>query len=288
MKISVVGLGAMGRGVTLRLLERGHTPTVWNRSPEPARALASDGATIAADVSEALAADVTFVVLYDDDAVRSVILDNAHLEAIRPGSVVVGMSTISIALAQELDEAMRAIDAHYVGGLMFGRPDKAEAGELQLAVGGAPAVVERITPILECLGTVWSMGESALDAHAAKLAGNYLIACSIATIGESAAIASSTGAHPGKFLDMITQTLCSAPISKFHAGPIIASEAPDDKAGLDIVLKDVRLGLEQAQSTGIELTIAEAVVERFEASQKSGFGSRSAYGIYEMAKGEKA
>ena len=247
MKVSVIGLGAMGRGLARRLLECGEKPIVWNRSPEPVKTLKAEGAIAAKNVSEALAADIIFFVLYDDDAVRDVILKAKHLEAIRPGSIVIGTSTISIDMAKELETAMSTIDAHYIAMPMFGRPNKAEAGELELAIGGAAQPVEKAMPIMKHLGTPWIMGDDPLAAHSAKLAGNYLIACSIATIGESAAIAASTGAHPGKFLEMITQTLVATPLAQFHAGPIIKDAPPDDKAGLDIVLKDVRLGLQTSR-----------------------------------------
>lgn len=288
MKISIIGLGAMGKGLAQRLLACGLTPIVWNRSPEAVKSLKDEGAVAALNLNEALAADIVFFALYDDNAVRSVILTPDHLKAINPGAILIGTSTISIALAEELDMTMNRLGASYVAMLMFGRPDKARSGELQLAIGGAPGPVSEVMPIMEHLGKPWVIGQDSLSAHAAKLAGNYLIACSIGIIGESAAIAASTGAEPAKFLEMMTQTLFSAPITQFHAGPIIQNAPPDDKAGLNIVLKDVLLGLQHTQKVGITLPIAETLVDRLKGSQKAGLGSKSAYGIYELSKTEKS
>ncbi|MGJ8612059.1 MAG: NAD(P)-dependent oxidoreductase [Octadecabacter sp.] len=287
MKISVIGLGAMGSGITKRLLETGHTPVVWNRSPEPAEALGELGAVIAKDVKDALDSDVIFHVLYNDDAVRDVFLTPEHLEAIKPDTIMAGMSTISVALAGELDAAMTERKSNYVGTCMFGRPDAAESGKLQLAVGGAKAPLARIADVLDGLGQVWQIGDTPASAHAAKLGGNYLIANSIASIGESAAIAASAGDDPANFLEMITQTLFSAPISKLHADAIIKHESPDDKAGLDIVQKDVRLGLDQAKAVGTNLPLARTIVERFDDSKDAGHGNDSAYGIYQLSKDGK-
>ncbi|MDC0886214.1 NAD(P)-dependent oxidoreductase [Altererythrobacter sp.] len=284
MKISVLGLGAMGTGIARSLLKSGHTPVVWNRSPEAAEALGKEGATVAGSAAEAMAADLVFHVLYNDEAVRDVILDSDNLASIRPGTIVAGMSTISVALAEELSAAMAQRDAVYVATLMFGRPDAAASGNLDLVVSGAEAILAEIQPVLETLGTVWPMGDTPGAAHAAKLAGNYLIANSIAAIGESAAIASSTDSEPGAFLDMITQTLFSAPISKFHAQPIIEKKSPDDEAGLDIVLKDVLLALDQAAAARINLPVAEVITKRFEESKSAGHGQDSAYGMFKLSK----
>lgn len=284
MKISVLGLGAMGSGVVRSLLRNGETPTIWNRSPDAAEALEAEGAVAAKSAAEAMDADLVIHVLYNDQAVREVILDPTNLDALRPGAVIAGMSTISVALAEEMSAVIAERKAEYFATLMFGRPDAAEAGELNLVVGGSDGALAKTEAILQKLGTVWKMGETPQAAHAAKLAGNYLIANSIAAIGESAAIASSTGSDPGAFLEMITQTLCSAPISKFHAKPIIEGKSPNDKAGLDIVLKDVCLGLDQAKTAKANLPVAEAILRRFKDSQAAGYGEDSAFGVYKLSK----
>jgi 3-hydroxyisobutyrate dehydrogenase-like beta-hydroxyacid dehydrogenase len=79
MKVGFVGLGAMGRGMAARLLDAGHEVNVWNRSPQVVQELVQLGASAADDVRNVVRADAVVTMLSDDDAVRSLILDNALL-----------------------------------------------------------------------------------------------------------------------------------------------------------------------------------------------------------------
>jgi 3-hydroxyisobutyrate dehydrogenase-like beta-hydroxyacid dehydrogenase len=84
MKVGFVGLGAMGRGMAVRLLDAGHEVSVWNRSPQIVRELVQLGASAADDVRDVVRADAVVTMLSDDDAVRSTIFDKGLLQAAAP------------------------------------------------------------------------------------------------------------------------------------------------------------------------------------------------------------
>ena len=72
MKIGVIGLGNMGRGIAMNLIKAGHEVTVWNRSPDKAQALVAEGATLADDPASAAQGEVVITMLADDAAVEAV------------------------------------------------------------------------------------------------------------------------------------------------------------------------------------------------------------------------
>src|SRR5690242_4240136 len=101
MDVAVLGLGRMGRALAGRLLDGGHTVTVWNRSSGKAGELTDRGAAEAGSVSEAVAGkEVVVVSLTGDDAVREVLLPNGKALPNLDG-IVVDCSTVSPELSRE-------------------------------------------------------------------------------------------------------------------------------------------------------------------------------------------
>ena len=100
MDVGFIGMGRMGRAMATRLAEQGHAVRAWNRSPEAARGL--PGVTAVASAAEAFRGDAVITMLADDAALESVLVQGGLLDgAGRPG-VHLGMSTISVALAERL------------------------------------------------------------------------------------------------------------------------------------------------------------------------------------------
>ena len=131
----------------------GHALTVWNRSPEPAEALAREGARRTGTPVEAVeGVDAVVTMLANDAAMRTVFLSDGTLEALPSTAVHVNCATISIALAQELAEAHHARGIAYVAAPVFGRPDVATAGDLNIVVAGPEPAIAVVPPLLDAMG----------------------------------------------------------------------------------------------------------------------------------------
>src|SRR5688500_3336736 len=102
MRIGFVGLGQMGRGMAARLLERGHTLTVWNRTRSAADALRERGAAVAANPEDTFDADVVVTMLADDAAIEAVWIAPGLIERLPGGAVHLNMASISLALGKHL------------------------------------------------------------------------------------------------------------------------------------------------------------------------------------------
>jgi 3-hydroxyisobutyrate dehydrogenase-like beta-hydroxyacid dehydrogenase len=100
MNIGFIGLGNMGSAIAANLIRAGHHVRVWNRSPEPVKALVAKGAEAAGSPADVARCEVLMTMLADDVALRSVLLDQGVLDAAAPGLVHVNLATVSVALAK--------------------------------------------------------------------------------------------------------------------------------------------------------------------------------------------
>ena len=109
VRVGFVGLGLMGSHLTRRLYASGWSIQAWNRSPQPAKEIQSQGIAIAASVAELVAgSDVILSSLANDAAVQSVYFDKGGVfSAVEPGTVILEMSTISPELSRDLHREAR-------------------------------------------------------------------------------------------------------------------------------------------------------------------------------------
>jgi 3-hydroxyisobutyrate dehydrogenase-like beta-hydroxyacid dehydrogenase len=264
MDVGFLGLGHMGKPIAANLLRAGHKLCVWNRSPGPARDLAALGARIATEPAAAAQGEVLMSMLADDHACRSVFLDAGVLDRATRGLIHVNLSTVSVALAAELARLHREHGLAYVAAPVFGRPEAAAAAKLNIVVAGEGAAIARIEPLLSAIGErTWPLAGAAELANVVKLAGNFMIASALETMGEAAALVKAHGVAAGDFLKVMTSTLFAAPVYQLY-GRLIA-ERRYEPAGFSLALgfKDVRLALQAGEGANVALPFASVLRDHF-------------------------
>ena len=255
MDVGFIGLGRMGRAMAAKLVEAGHTVRVWNRSPGVAREIA--GATPVASAAEAFAGDAAITMLSDDAALRSVIVEGGLLDGAGRPALHLSMSTISVALAQELAAIHARAGIAYVGAPVFGRPDAAAAGALNIVAAGESGAIERAGPLLDAMGTkTWRFGTEPHRANAVKLAGNFMLVSAIETMGEAAAFAEGHGVPAADLLTMLTGTLFASPVYKGYGASISANRYEPPGFGLRLGAKDIGLVLRAAEAANVPMPFA--------------------------------
>jgi len=287
MQIAFLGLGKMGTAIVRHLIKAGHSLTVWNRTASHAEPLKVLGATVAPSPSEAVAhAEVVFTMVIDDPALESLIFDSGVLKAMRPESIHVSLSTISVSLSDRLTDAHRAAGSHFAAAPVFGRPNVAEEGRLWTVTAGEPAAIEKIRPLLESFSrgvTVVSIKPSA--AHALKIGGNFLITAMIASVSESLVFAEALGIEPALFLETVNNALFRSPFYEAY-GKIMLH--PPEVPGGTIALgeKDLRLFRDAAASAGIKTQLAEIFEANLQKAIEAGMKDRDwAGGYYQLVQG---
>lgn len=264
MKVGFIGLGHMGSAMARNLVRAGHAVCVWNRSPEPVLALVREGAEAAGSPQDAFAGDAVVTMLADDRAVREVVLRRELLGSARQGAVHVISATISVALARELEAAHAEAGLDLVAAPVLGRPDVAEAGELNVLVAGPPDAVARVQPLLDAIGKrSWPMGDQPHLASVAKLACNFSLAAAMEAMAEAFALARRHQLDPGALLEVMTGTLFAAPAYRTYGPMIVEQRFEPANFKLPLGLKDIRLTLEAGEAAGAPMPFASVLRDNF-------------------------
>ncbi|HET6555084.1 MAG TPA: NAD(P)-dependent oxidoreductase [Dyella sp.] len=257
MKVGFIGVGAMGSAMASNLLKAGHEVTVWNRSPEATQPLASLGAKVARTPDRAVLGDAVFSVLSNDQAVRDVFITDGLLDAMDKGIVHVNHATISVALAKELAEEHARRELDYVAAPVFGRPDVAAAGKLQILAAGRAHVIDRVRPLLEAMGSrIWPLGDEPPRANVVKIAGNFMLGAAIESMAEASALARAHGVSAADFLEVMTSTLFATPAYQGYARLIAEQRYKPAGFALPLGYKDIGLALSAADATRVPLPLA--------------------------------
>jgi 3-hydroxyisobutyrate dehydrogenase-like beta-hydroxyacid dehydrogenase len=264
MDVGFIGLGHMGSGMARSLMRAGHDLRVWNRSPEPVVRLEADGARRVADPAEVFQGEAVFTMLADDHAVRGAILESGALERARPGVVHIMSSSISVAFSQELEAAHAKAGVAYIAAPVLGRPDVAEAGELNVLVAGPAEAIDRVRPLLDAVGKqIWAIGTAPHQAHLAKLAVNFTLASAIETMAEAFALVRGYGLDARVLKDVLTGTLFAAPAYRTYGDLLVEQRFEPALFKLPLGLKDVRLALEAGEAAHVPLPFAGVMRDNF-------------------------
>ncbi|MFN6549388.1 NAD(P)-dependent oxidoreductase [Mycolicibacterium septicum] len=265
MKIGFIGLGNMGAAMAANLLKAGHEVTAYNRSPGKVAALSAQGARPAASVADACQGDVVVTMLANDDAVQAVTFgDDGVLASLPEGAIHVSSSTVSTALAERLTEAHATAGQGFVAAPVFGRPEAAAAAKLFVVAAGAPATVDKVSPIFDAIGQrTFVLGEDPRAANLVKISGNFLIASVIESLGEAMALVSKAGVDKQQYLELLTSTLFDAPVYRTYGGLLAREEFTPAGFAATLGLKDVKLALSAGEQLQVPLPVASLLRDRF-------------------------
>jgi len=275
MKIGFIGLGSMGSGMARNLLKAGHELTVYNRTRSRSEEFRALGGRVAGTLVEAASGvDVVFTMLADDAATEGVVFgERGLLKSLAPGKVHVCCSTISVALSRRLSVAHREKRQDYIAAPVFGRPEAAATAKLYIVAAGPANQIAKCRPLFDVLGQkIFVVGEDAPAAHVIKLTGNFLISTVIEALAEGFALVRKSGIDANQFLDVLTNSLFSAPVYKTY-GALLASETfnpPGFK--LPLGLKDNRLVIAAAEQVAVPMPMASLVHDHFLAAISQGLG----------------
>lgn len=278
MKIGIAGTGRMGSAMAQRLMSLGHELTVWNRTPEKTRALASAGARVAGSPS-ALAeqVEVVLTILTDDRAIEALYDGPGGLLAGKvAGKLFVEMSTVRPEVETALAARVEARGAALVECPVGGTTGPAREGKLFGFVGGNDADVARVRPLLEQLcRRVEHVGPAGAGARM-KLAINLPLFVYWQALGEALLLCRSLELDPERLMSILADTSGGANVLKVRGGAVAAhltgKEAGPVSFAVELVCKDLRTMIQEARALGGTLPAAEAALRCFEEAAGEGLG----------------
>ncbi|MDO8432918.1 MAG: NAD(P)-dependent oxidoreductase [Candidatus Binatus sp.] len=251
MEIAWIGTGIMGAPMALRLLRVGHRVRVFNRTPEKARALANDGAIVAADAAAAVAgAEVVFIMVSDTPDVEAVVTKAEP--ALKAGQLVIDMSTISPRAERALAARLKRLGVDYLDAPVSGGDVGAKEGTLTIMAGGEENAFERARPLFEHLGRrATYMGASGAG-QMTKLANQIAVALALEAASEAIRFAQAGGLEPSRVLEAIGAGAAGS-WQLANLGPKII--AGDYRPGffIKLIRKDLRLVADAARESKVAL-----------------------------------
>lgn len=259
-RIGFIGLGIMGRPMALNLLRAGRPLVVHNRSRAAVEELVAAGAARAATPREvAERSDVVITIVPDSPDVQAVVLGAGGVaEGVRPGMLLIDMSTVTPATAHELAAAMRERGADALDAPVSGGQAGAEQGSLSIMVGGGAEAFERALPILRVLGKNIVHVGAAGAGQVAKACNQLVVAGTIAAVGEALVLAAKAGVDPGRVRAALLGGFAQSRILDAH-GQRMLERRFEPGFKLRLQLKDVRIVTQTGRALGVPLAVTAAV-----------------------------
>ena len=265
MVVGFVGLGAMGRPMALRLLAAGHELRVYARRPEASTPLVDAGATAhATPAALAETCEVVITMVTGTTDVEEVLLGpHGVATGARPRTVAIDMSTISPVGTRRMAATLAARGVHMLDAPVTGGVAGAEHGTLTIMVGGEPPVLERVRPVLTCLGNniVYMGGPGA--GQTAKACNQLALLVTAEGVAEALALARRCALDPA----LVRQALlggiaASRVLDVFGARMIERQFQPTFPARL--YHKDLHIVFDIARDAGQALPAASVVMQHID------------------------
>lgn len=265
-KIGFIGLGLMGRPMSMNLLKAGHTVTVWNRTPERASELVAAGAKLAQNPREvAERSEILFTIVSDPPALEEVLWghegkQDGALGGLRPGSVYVDSSTISPALARKIAAACTERNVRFLDAPVTGGDWGAREGNLVFMIGGDPETLRAIEPVLGVMGKKWfHLGPNGAG-QTIKLAMNGILALQVGVMAEALAIVGKAGLSELQLIEVMQSSMARSGVLDLKA-PLMVRGEYKPSFPLRLMHKDLGLLLDLGNQLGVALPATAAARE---------------------------
>ena len=291
--VAFIGLGNMGLPMARNLAKAGHEVRGNDVVDNAKDALEDAGGQFFASIAEAVAgAEVVITMLPAGTHVREVYTGaEGVMTAAKPGTLFIDCSTIDVDTAREVakaaaDKGFAMVDAPVSGGV-----GGAEAGTLTFMVGGPDAAFESAKPYLEIMGGKIVHAGGPGNGEAAKICNNLILGISMIGVSEAFALAHKLGLEDQTLFDISSTasgqcwsltSYCPVP------GPVPNSPANRDyKAGFTaaMMLKDLKLAGDAAQSTGSKLDLGDLARKLYDDMADAGHGGVDFSGIIKRIEG---
>jgi 3-hydroxyisobutyrate dehydrogenase-like beta-hydroxyacid dehydrogenase len=278
----------MGLPMAANIRGAGFDQVVWNRTAIKAADFAeAHGGRSAITVVEAVAdADIVISMLADDAAVLAAHTGaDGSFVAVRPGTIVVDMSTIAVATARQLAEDAKRAGLTFLDAPVSGSVAAATDGLLTIMVGGPADAVDKVRPVLETMGnSVIRLGENGAGASM-KLSVNTVVHLLNGAVSEALVLAERSGIDREAAYEVFRNSAVAAPFVHYRQA---AFEHPDDTPvafRLTLAAKDLRNALELADQVGAELPHAAGALRILTKAEEAGFADHDESAVAEYLRG---
>jgi len=269
--IGFIGAGNMGGAVARRLASGSWRLRVYDPDPAAVERCIAAGAVAASDLQDsAREAQVVITSLPTPEILEATI--EGILDTVEKGTTILDISTVDPITASRAAQRARLAEVHFVSCPLGKGPAQAEQGDIPLFIGGEAAVVARLRPLLDRMGsTVYDMG-SVEAATTFKIVSNLIGMTNLAVLVEGYALARRAGIPDETFDQALTDTGGASYQQRVRL-PWITQRDWSPRFGVDLALKDLRLAVDSAWRWKIPVPVGSAALAQLVAASIQGMGS---------------
>src|SRR5690242_20222143 len=260
MEIGFIGLGKMGFPMARRLIEAGHKLTVFDTQKAAVDRLVALGARagaspkdIADEVETVMASLPSLQASLDVAAGKGGVIEGKKVKRF------IDLSTVGSQMAVKIHGLLAQKNIVQIDSPVSGGVGGAEKGTLAVMVSGPRREFEFLKPALDVIGKVFFISEKPGAGQTMKLANNYLSATAMVATSEAVVMGVKAGLDPSVMIDVINSGsgLNTASRDKFPRS--VLPRSFDFGFATALMVKDVRLCLQEMKSLGLNMEVAEAV-----------------------------
>src|SRR5271170_3328877 len=254
--IAVVGLGNMGVPMGACLVRAGYAVTGFDLSAAARGRFVAAGGRAADDVASAVAAaDVVITLLPNGKIVRDEM--NSIRPHLKPGSIIMEMSSSAPLGTRKLGEELIAAGYGFIDAPVSGGVKRAADGTLAIMVGGDPATIDRVGPVLASMGRSIFRTGGLGSGHAMKALNNYVSAAGLVATVEALQVGRKFGLDPNLMADILNVSSGKNNTTELKLKQYIISQTFNAGFPLRLMAKDVRTADELAHDLGISTPLAD-------------------------------
>jgi 3-hydroxyisobutyrate dehydrogenase-like beta-hydroxyacid dehydrogenase len=273
LRVGFIGIGAMGTPMSNNLLKAGFPLTVYDRNPAQTKGFAERGVpvtTSCAELAEGSDVVLTTIGTVADD-LKAILGAEGVLEGARPGLVLVDHSTVGIVATKQIAAAASEKGVKFLDATISGSVGPAQEGSLGFMVGGDPAVLDEVRPVLEAMSEkIHHLGSNGAGS-AMKVIINLMIGMTVLTVAETLTLGRKAGLDPDQMLEILGATSVRSP-HLTAKGRMMIDQQFEAAFALKYMQKDFDLIMEAAHELKTPMFLSSVAHQVYTAANVSGDG----------------
>lgn len=267
-QVGFIGVGTMGRPMAANLVAKGFALTLHDAMPGRAAQVAGELGCMAAETLAGLGGcDFVITMLPDGKAVQEVLTraeDNALLKTLRPGSILIDMSSSEPALTRQTGALLARHGLVLVDAPVSGARTRAEAGTLAIMVGCAEGtVIDKLRPVLSAMGSQLFLLGGLGNGHAMKAINNIIAGATMVAVAEGLALGERFGLEPATLVEVLNASTGRSFITELVAKEHVIPGRFATGFALGLLAKDVRIAADLGDDLALQLPMFGLARERF-------------------------
>jgi len=271
MRVTFIGVGAIGLPMALQIRRAGHEVTGVDVADAVIAHAKASGIETVSDIADAPPAGAVVVMVATPEQLANLV---GRAPDPADGQLWIIMSTVGPESVREQGDILRRAGARVVDAPVTGGVARARTGELVIFAAGVPDDVASATPVLEAMGTVRVTGPNLGDGQSIKVVNQHLCAVHIVAAAEALSLARSLGLDPATVLGLVEKGAAGSWMLSDRGPRMVAGTDVDVTSAINIFVKDSGLVASAGESCGAQLPLLAIAHERFRRAAQAGLGLR--------------